>query len=104
MRRQDELQQLIAADENFRLAREEILDRHAILDALVAMRKTAGVTQEQMAERMSISQPTVSEFESEQSDPKLSTLQRYARALGARIDVRIDASPTDQVEFEEVGP
>ena len=34
---------------------------------------------------MGVRQPTVSGFETEDSDPRLSTLQRYARAVEARL-------------------
>ncbi len=36
---------------------------------------------------MGIKQPAISEFENEASDPRLSTLQRYARAVEARIRI-----------------
>lgn len=42
-------------------------------------------------------QPTVSGFEKEPSDPKLSTLQRYARALDARLRLVLEVPTLREV-------
>ena len=60
-----------------------------IVDCLVGFRKALGLTQAEIARRMGVKQPTVSGFETEMSDPRLSTLQRYAGAVDARIEVRV---------------
>jgi transcriptional regulator with XRE-family HTH domain len=52
---------------------------------LVQQRKAAGLTQEDVALRIGISQPSVAKFERHDSDPKLSTIRRYAHAIGALI-------------------
>jgi DNA-binding XRE family transcriptional regulator len=92
-REPDDLDRLIAEsmkDPRFAAAREDIQAVHAVLDAMIAVRK-ATTTQKKIAKLMDVKQPTVSEFESEPSDPRLSTLQRYARALGGRIAVEFRA-------------
>jgi len=61
-----------------------------LIDKLVGFRKVMKLTQGEVARRMGVTQPTVSGFETEMSDPRLSTLQRYARAVEARLEVRID--------------
>ncbi|MFO0736409.1 MAG: helix-turn-helix domain-containing protein [Labilithrix sp.] len=53
---------------------------------LAGVRKAAGKTQEQVAEAAELAQGAVSRLES-QEDMMLSTLERYAAALGARLDV-----------------
>lgn len=83
-------------DPQFRDAYDDASHLQQLLDHLVGLRQQLGLTQQQVAERMNISQPTVSQFESERSDPQLSTLQRYARALGARLVVDVDASECDK--------
>lgn len=55
-----------------------------LLDELVAMRK--GLTQQQVADRMGISQSAVARIESGERDPRLSTIRRYALAVGAVVD------------------
>lgn len=65
-----------------------------VIDRLVGFRKALGLTQTDVAKRMGVGQSTVSGFETEMSDPRLSTLQRYARAVEARLDVEIEWDAT----------
>lgn len=69
----------------YRAAYEDSQARNAILDALVAARRSQGITQNVVAQTIDVTQSTVSQFESEGSDPRLRTLQRYARAVGMRV-------------------
>lgn len=52
--------------------------------ALTELRNALGITQTQLAELLGISQPAVSETEN-RTDPTLSTLIRYLRALGGEL-------------------
>lgn len=76
----------------------------ALLRALVKMRKSRGLTQDQVAERMMVSQPAVAQFERYDANPKLSTLRRYALAVGARVHhvVIDDALPVTSDVWPEV--
>jgi transcriptional regulator with XRE-family HTH domain len=74
-------------DPAFRAAYEDAQERHSIVDRLVALRRHLSLSQKIVATRMGVRQPTVSGFETEDSDPRLSTLQRYARAVEARLRV-----------------
>ncbi len=56
---------------------------------LVAMRVQHKLKQGVVAERMGVSQSAVSQFERYDSNPKLSTVRRYALAVGARIEYRL---------------
>lgn len=76
------------------LARE---DRKLIADLVGIRRRKIG--QEALAERMGVTQPTVSEFERLGNDPKLSTLRRYAHALG--VMVRHQVGDAEGVEGSE---
>lgn len=63
---------------------------------LVALRTKGGLSQSDVAERMSVSQPRVAEFERYDGNPTLSTIRRYALAVGAHIlHTVIDDSNTD---------
>ena len=83
-----DLYELLGEDKN---APEHKLAR-ALRDAddqlfkdLVATRKSQGLTQMQMAQRMDTTQAAVSRFESGRTDPHLSTLRSYAMALGVVV-------------------
>ena len=56
---------------------------------LVRARRAAGLTQPEVAERMGISQQAVSKIERYDSDPKLSTLRRYAHAVEAIVEHKV---------------
>lgn len=85
---EDELESYLSKarqDPAFRAAYEDAEERHSILDKLVGLRRHRRLSQGAVAARMGVRQPTVSGFETEDSDPRLSTLQRYARAVEARL-------------------
>ena len=65
--------------------REMARRRGALLDALVGRRIAAGLTQTEVAARMGTSQSSVARLESGTVDARLSTLERYAEVVGARI-------------------
>jgi len=71
-----------------RIEREEM----PMLDAILAARKEAGLTQAQVAERMGTKATSVARLEaalvSGKHSPSISTLRKYANALGKQLDVR----------------
>ena len=85
------------------LSRDELVERVAdlvvsdeeLLYALIEARKAAGLTQRQVAEILGVKQPTVAKFEHHDSDPKLSTIRRYALAVGAHV--RHEVLPAEQM-------
>lgn len=69
---------------------EELSDRRrALMDELVAARRGRGLSQTEIAARMGTSQSAVARLERGDVDPRLSTLERYAAAVGRRVDWRI---------------
>ncbi|MFA7240370.1 MAG: helix-turn-helix transcriptional regulator [Sulfuricellaceae bacterium] len=72
-----------------RLEREEM----PMLDAILAARKAAGLTQAQVAERMGTKAPAVARLENAlitgAPSPSLATLRKYAAALGKKLEVRL---------------
>lgn len=56
-----------------------------LLEELVTLRKQKRLTQEEVALRMGRSKTAVSNFERLGSDPHLSTIRRYAAAIGALV-------------------
>jgi transcriptional regulator with XRE-family HTH domain len=60
-------------------------DQQAIGGALRELRKQAGLTQEQVAERMSTSSTYLSRLEAGQRDIRLSTILRLLDALGTDL-------------------
>jgi len=54
---------------------------------LVAMRHAAGLSQQEVAERMGTSQPAVARLEAGLVDARMSTVQRYAAAVAAQLEL-----------------
>ena len=71
-----------------RIEREEM----PMLDAILNARAEAGLTQAQVAERMGTQAPAVARLENAlvtgKHSPSVATLQKYAAALGKRLEVR----------------
>jgi len=65
---------------------EQLVASHfELMQSLITLRKKKGLSQEIVGERMGISQPGVAAFEAMDSNPTLSSVRRYAHAIGARI-------------------
>lgn len=71
----------------------ELVQRDSdFLDALISLRTSSGISQESVAERMGVTQPAVAAFEREDSNPTLSSIRRYALAVGARITYDVSSA------------
>jgi transcriptional regulator with XRE-family HTH domain len=66
--------------------------RRDLAGELVARRGQLGVSQTEVAARMGTSQSAVARLESGEADVKLSTLERYAAALGQQLDWKLKGS------------
>jgi DNA-binding XRE family transcriptional regulator len=72
------------------LARDHILQR--LVADLVAARTAAGMTQEEVAARMWTTKSAVSRLEGGvRTRPTLRTIENYALAVGARVEIRVKA-------------
>lgn len=63
--------------------------RRALTEELVTRRLELGLSQTEVAARMGTSQSAVARLESGQADVRLSTLERYAAAVGHLLDWRL---------------
>ena len=52
-------------------------------------RESAGLTQEEMARRLQTKKSAISRIENHADDVRLSTLRRYADAIGANLQIRL---------------
>ncbi|MEV0028918.1 helix-turn-helix transcriptional regulator [Nocardia sp. NPDC050793] len=57
--------------------------------AVRARREALGMTQAELAERAGLKQPAVARFEAGGTMPTIPMLERYAEALGLRLEVRL---------------
>ncbi|MGW6506597.1 helix-turn-helix transcriptional regulator [Streptomyces niveus] len=59
-----------------------------LVKTLVEHRKRRGITQKEVAAAMETTQSTVSDFERLGGDPRMSTIMRYARAVGMAVHTK----------------
>lgn len=77
----------------FAQAWDALEEEYAALDALLSARKTAGLTQEELAVRMGTTKSAISRLESslrnEKHSPSFATLKKYAHACGKKLVVQL---------------
>ena len=63
----------------------------AFLDEFLKARSSAGITQAEVAECIGTTQSAIARLESDSGkhSPSLATLQKYAHALGCRLELRL---------------
>lgn len=64
-------------------------DQTLVAIRLAELRKQQHVSQTQLAEKMQVSQASISQLEN-QGDLQLSTLMRYVHALGGKLRIEVD--------------
>ncbi|MFC6352786.1 helix-turn-helix domain-containing protein [Rothia nasimurium] len=78
------------------LARQE----RDFVASLISLRKEAGLTQQDVADKLGVSQQAISKFESMDSSPTLSTALSYAHAVQALVHFEV---ALDEGRFQEYG-
>ncbi|QFH70721.1 helix-turn-helix domain-containing protein [Enterobacter sp. E76] len=73
--------------------REKIMrmaDEIAAENGLPTIREMRAMSQQELAERLGVTQPAVAAMERRGDDIKVSTLKRYAEALGGELKISIE--------------
>lgn len=90
------------ADPEFRAIYEEEAAKSELWLQLVEARRVAGLTQQQMAERLGVSQSQVARIEKQGYDAyTLNTLRRYVQALGEGFSLEVHVRLPEQNGQEE---
>jgi ribosome-binding protein aMBF1 (putative translation factor) len=76
------------AGEPFAVDEASAILARKLLRSLIAARTKAGLSQAEVARRMGIPQPAIARLEAGTHSPTLTTLARYASAIGVDLDVR----------------
>ena len=85
MTKVNELHQKWMKNEEYRKAYEELAPEFALARAVINARVTAGLTQEQLAQRMDTTQSVIARLESGRTRPSTQTVERLATATGTRL-------------------
>ncbi|WP_144241668.1 helix-turn-helix domain-containing protein [Janthinobacterium agaricidamnosum] len=77
----------------FEQAWSALEEEYGVLDALLTARQQAGLTQEQLAQKMGTTKSAVSRLEaslrSEKYSPSFATLRKYAQACGKKLVLQL---------------
>ncbi len=87
-----ELHQRWSEDPAYRGAYAALEPEFALAAQLIGARARAGLTQEQLAERMGTTQSAIARLESGRRVPSVKTLERFAAATGTRLVVRFEGT------------
>lgn len=91
----DELDEFIAeASTNpvFAAALDQARRRRSVLTELARLRVAAGLTRTVVAARMGTSEAAVARLESGSTDPRWSSVERFAAAIGVELDITVRPS------------
>jgi ribosome-binding protein aMBF1 (putative translation factor) len=74
----------------YRKAYEKLEPEFALARAVINARVKAGLTQEQLAQRMETTQSVIARLESGRTRPSTQTLERLASATGTRLKISFE--------------
>jgi ribosome-binding protein aMBF1 (putative translation factor) len=90
MTRVNELHQKWMKSPAYRKAHEDLEPEFELARILIGARVRAGLTQEELAEKMDTSQSVIARLESGRSRPSTKTLERVAEATGTKLRIRFE--------------
>jgi len=80
-------------DPAFRAEYDALEDEYVLLKEMLHARKIAGMTQEDVAERMGTKAPAIARLESSnvrgKNSPSIGTLRKYAHAVGCKLEIHL---------------
>jgi transcriptional regulator with XRE-family HTH domain len=77
----------------YRKAYENLDEEFRLASALIEARARAGLTQEELAQRMKTKQAVIARLESGRAKPSTRTLERIAEATGHRLRISFEPLP-----------
>lgn len=86
----DQLHQQWLEEPEYQTAYEEMALEFEIASAIIAARTQAGLTQEELAQRMSAQQSQVARWEGGEQNATIKTLMRIAEATGTHLKISFE--------------
>ena len=80
-------------DPDYVRAYDALADEFALAETMIRARAAAGLTQEQLAQRMHTTQAVIARLESGRVKPSTRTLERLAAATGMRLRITFEPVP-----------
>ena len=70
---------------DFKASWDALEAEYSLVNALVKARNSAGLTQQQLSEKIGINQAVLSRIETGKANPSIGTLQKLAKGLGKKL-------------------
>jgi len=86
----DDLHKKWMKNSKYRREYEALEEEFSLSAAMIEARARAGLTQEQVAQRMKTTQAVVARLEGGGSRPSTRTLEKYAKATGTRLKISFE--------------
>ena len=80
-------------DPDYAKAYNALEDEFSLAAAMISARANAGLTQEQLAQRMNTTQAVIARLESGRVKPSTRTLERLAAATGMKLRISFEPAP-----------
>ena len=90
MTRVSEMHKRWMKDVKYQRAYRALEGEFTLAAAVIDARNRAGLTQQQLAQKMGTTQPAVARLESGRVRPSMRTLERFAKATGSRLLIRFE--------------
>lgn len=84
------LHQQWSKDPEYRKAYDTLEEEFALAAAIAKARSRAGLTQQEVAQRMHTTQGNVARLEAGRTTPSTRTLEKFADAVGARLKISFE--------------
>jgi DNA-binding XRE family transcriptional regulator len=79
----------LLADHDIKAEYDRLAPEYALMREMITARKRARLTQDQVAERMGTTKSAIARLESAGYKPSLRSVERYAAAIGHRLEWRL---------------
>lgn len=86
-----QLKSQLLADPEVRAEYDALGPEFIIARELIGARARAGLTQDEIASRMGTTQSTIARLESGRVIPSMRSIERYAKATGSRVTIRLES-------------
>ncbi len=102
----DEMVARWMTDPAFKAEYDALDEEYQFLREMLHARKRAGLTQEDVAERMGTKAPAVARLEAsgayyDKHSPSVGTLRKYARAVGCKLEIHLKRLPPKKVRVKK---
>lgn len=86
----EQMKQVALSNPKVKAEYDALEDEFSLMTEMFRARKEAGLSQDEVAKRMGTKQSAIARLEASAGhSPSISTLQKYAEAIGCKLDIRL---------------